>query len=244
MAALAVARASGGLAAAETADDYDGDRTLIAVREHRNGVVTFDDGECETGRHAKRRRVPPLPANGSQGQAAKTARRVSVPAPTATKAAKKPAALRPGALARPELATPSAARAEVFGLGADTFEGLGLSAALADHLAALNFEAPTAVQRATIPLLLAGRDVLVRAPTGSGKTLAYLAPIVHSLAAVQPRVARSDGTLALVIAPTRELVMQARMPHVVLAVAQHGSSTHGTSLCLWRCCVVSKVAIT
>lgn len=54
----------------------------------------------------------------------------------------------------------------------------------------------------------AGRDVLVSAATGSGKTLAYLAPIVDRLAAQQPRVTREAGTRCLVIAPTRELVLQ------------------------------------
>jgi hypothetical protein len=62
-----------------------------------------------------------------------------------------------------------------------TFEGLGLAPVLGDHLEALNFAAPTRVQQAALPVLLAGRDALVRAPTGSGKTLAYLAPLVHDL---------------------------------------------------------------
>ena len=54
----------------------------------------------------------------------------------------------------------------------------------------------------------AGGDVLVNAATGSGKTLAYLAPIVDRLAAQRPRVSRDDGTRCLVVAPTRELVLQ------------------------------------
>jgi superfamily II DNA/RNA helicase len=37
------------------------------------------------------------------------------------------------------------------------------------------------VQQRSVPVLLAGRDALVRSPTGSGKTLAYLAPLLHSL---------------------------------------------------------------
>ena len=54
----------------------------------------------------------------------------------------------------------------------------------------------------------AGRDALVSAPTGSGKTLAYLAPIVHDLQGLEPRVARGEGTHALVLVPTRELCLQ------------------------------------
>ncbi len=106
----------------------------------------------------------------------------------------KPAAFKPGELAHAGAEVPQGpTRNDLFGdsvaedaSGADTFAGLGLSAALSEHLEALNFATPTRVQQQAIPLLVAGRDVMVRAPTGSGKTLAYLAPIVHSL---QVRVA-------------------------------------------------------
>lgn len=64
------------------------------------------------------------------------------------------------------------------------------------------------VQKQSIPVLLRGRDALVRSPTGSGKTLAYLAPMVHSLAARQPRISRADGTFGVVLVPTRELAVQ------------------------------------
>lgn len=37
------------------------------------------------------------------------------------------------------------------------------------------------VQQEAIPMLLSGRDALVKAPTGSGKTLAYLVPMIHDL---------------------------------------------------------------
>lgn len=57
-------------------------------------------------------------------------------------------------------------------------------------------------------VLQAGGDVLVNAATGSGKTLAYLAPIVDRLAAERPRIGRQDGTRCLIVAPTRELVLQ------------------------------------
>ena len=56
--------------------------------------------------------------------------------------------------------------------------------------------------------MVRGRDALVQAATGSGKTLTYLAPIVNDLAEAQPRVARGDGTYALILAPTRELCIQ------------------------------------
>lgn len=49
---------------------------------------------------------------------------------------------------------------------------------------------------------------MVRSQTGSGKTLSYAVPLVQSLQSVQPKVSRSDGPLALVIVPTRELAQQ------------------------------------
>jgi len=89
-----------------------------------------------------------------------------------------------------------------------TFEKLGLCSALATHLGTLGFTTPTAVQQSTIPVVLHGNDALVNAPTGSGKTLSYLAPIMNDLATIQPRISRADGTLALIICPTRELCLQ------------------------------------
>uniref|UniRef100_A0A3P9MHP0 ATP-dependent RNA helicase n=1 Tax=Oryzias latipes TaxID=8090 RepID=A0A3P9MHP0_ORYLA len=64
------------------------------------------------------------------------------------------------------------------------------------------------VQKQTIPVLQSGRDALVRSQTGSGKTLSYAVPLVQSLQSIQPKVSRSDGPLALVIVPTRELAVQ------------------------------------
>ena len=104
-------------------------------------------------------------------------------------------------------------RARVFGQDAATWEGVGLPERLATRLrdASTNrgFAAPTRVQRAAIPHILRGDDVLVRAETGSGKTLAYLCPIFAALGALEnPRVRREDGARALVMVPTRELAAQ------------------------------------
>ena len=63
----------------------------------------------------------------------------------------------------------------------------------------------TRVQQLTIPVILKGKDVLVKSQTGSGKTLAYAVPIVHSLASLPRRINRSQGPFALVIVPTREV---------------------------------------
>uniref|UniRef100_A0A665W3M4 ATP-dependent RNA helicase n=1 Tax=Echeneis naucrates TaxID=173247 RepID=A0A665W3M4_ECHNA len=64
------------------------------------------------------------------------------------------------------------------------------------------------VQKQTIPALLSGRDAVVRSQTGSGKTLSYAVPLVQSLQSVRPKVTRSDGPLAVIIVPTRELALQ------------------------------------
>ncbi|XP_060762713.1 probable ATP-dependent RNA helicase DDX31 [Neoarius graeffei] len=72
----------------------------------------------------------------------------------------------------------------------------------------LNISSMTSVQKQTIPELISGKDAVVRSQTGSGKTLAYGIPLVQSLQAVQPKIKRSDGPLAVVIVPTRELAQQ------------------------------------
>uniref|UniRef100_A0A8C3Y809 ATP-dependent RNA helicase n=1 Tax=Catharus ustulatus TaxID=91951 RepID=A0A8C3Y809_CATUS len=56
----------------------------------------------------------------------------------------------------------------------------------------------------TIPVLLQGRDALVRSQTGSGKTLAYGIPLVQCLQGMESKIQRSDGPYALVLVPTRE----------------------------------------
>ena len=89
-----------------------------------------------------------------------------------------------------------------------SFEDLGVAADMAEHLEDCNFQAPTDVQRRTIPALLKGSDALVKSPTGSGKTLAFAVPIVQRLHEGRPKLRREDGTRAVVITPTRELATQ------------------------------------
>lgn len=66
----------------------------------------------------------------------------------------------------------------------------------------------THVQQKAIPAAVEGRDLLIRSPTGSGKTLSYALPIVDKLCRIEPKITRQDGIHALVIVPTRELVIQ------------------------------------
>lgn len=119
------------------------------------------------------------------------------------------AARRLGETARPSVSMPASTRGDLFGaVDGSSFEGLGLAASLASHLEAINFTAPTRIQQAVLPAMLARRDVLASAPTGSGKTLAYIAPIVDYIQGKEPRVGRESGTHAIVVAPTRELCLQ------------------------------------
>ena len=69
-------------------------------------------------------------------------------------------------------------------------------------LADVGYETPSAIQAATIPPLLAGRDVVGLAQTGTGKTAAFALPILTRLDLAQ------KTPQALVLAPTRELALQ------------------------------------
>ena len=91
-----------------------------------------------------------------------------------------------------------------------TFETLGLSADLIAMVAEEGYTEPTPVQRAAIPLVLAGRDVLAAAQTGTGKTAAFVLPILdrlrgHANTSFSPA---RHPVRVLILVPTRELAMQ------------------------------------
>ena len=83
-----------------------------------------------------------------------------------------------------------------------TFADLGLSDQVLKALSDVGYEKPSAIQAATIPPLLAGRDVVGLAQTGTGKTAAFALPILSRLDLAQ------KSPQALVLAPTRELALQ------------------------------------
>ena len=87
---------------------------------------------------------------------------------------------------------------------------MGLAPALLTTLGELGYEEPTPIQRAAIPVLIAGRDLLAEAPTGTGKTAAFALPLIQRLLATGGTGAtRSGGRVAaLVLVPTRELAVQ------------------------------------
>lgn len=83
-----------------------------------------------------------------------------------------------------------------------SFSELGLGDAVMKALKDVGYETPSAIQAATIPPLLAGRDVVGLAQTGTGKTAAFALPILSRLDLTQ------KTPQALVLAPTRELALQ------------------------------------
>src|SRR5688572_4063184 len=82
------------------------------------------------------------------------------------------------------------------------FRDLELGEPLLKALADVGYESPSPIQAATIPHLLAGRDVLGQAQTGTGKTAAFALPV---LARIDPE---QNSPQALVLCPTRELGIQ------------------------------------
>ena len=84
------------------------------------------------------------------------------------------------------------------------FKDLALAEPLLRALKAAGYTRPTPVQAESIPPLLAGRDVCATAQTGTGKTAAFALPILQRCSVV----GRRGGVRALVLAPSRELVVQ------------------------------------
>ena len=86
---------------------------------------------------------------------------------------------------------------------AATFADFKLNKQLLTAVAEAGFVEPTPVQEQTIPLLLAGHDVLGIAQTGTGKTAAFGLPLLMKV-----KYAQGQHPRALVLAPTRELAIQ------------------------------------
>ena len=81
------------------------------------------------------------------------------------------------------------------------FEKLGLTEPILKVIGEEKFEEPSEIQAKTIPLVLAGKDVIAGSATGSGKTLAFGSGIIQN-------IKRGKGIQALVLTPTRELAEQ------------------------------------
>lgn len=89
------------------------------------------------------------------------------------------------------------------------------------------FEKPTPIQAQGWPIALSGANTVGIAKTGSGKTLGYILPaIVHINN--QPSLARGDGPIALVLAPTRELAQQIQQ-----VATDFGSASYVRNTCVF-----------
>jgi ATP-dependent RNA helicase RhlE len=81
------------------------------------------------------------------------------------------------------------------------FEDFQIDPIVRTNLRGKGFEVPSPIQDQTIPLGLAGRDVIGIANTGTGKTAAFAVPVINAL------ITRQNAR-ALIVAPTRELAQQ------------------------------------
>ncbi len=86
---------------------------------------------------------------------------------------------------------------------ASGFRSLGLQPAILAALDRVGYQEPTPIQAAFIPRALAGRDIVGQAQTGTGKTAAFALPFLDRW-----RDINLPGPQAIVMAPTRELVVQ------------------------------------
>lgn len=74
-------------------------------------------------------------------------------------------------------------------------------------IAKLGWIQPTIIQENAIPLILEGKDVLVRARTGSGKTASFAVPTIQKILNSKES-AKEQKTTALILAPSKELCLQ------------------------------------
>jgi ATP-dependent RNA helicase RhlE len=96
-----------------------------------------------------------------------------------------------------------------------SFQALGLDAKILQAISEAGYTEPTPIQAAATPQIVAGHDLIGIAQTGTGKTAAFTLPILTLLAAAP----KTPGTKVLILAPTRELVVQ--IEENVLAYAKH-----------------------
>src|SRR5216117_873309 len=87
------------------------------------------------------------------------------------------------------------------------FTALGLGPNISKAVREAGYTEPTPIQSKAIPAVLRGRDVIGIAQTGTGKTAAFVLPILQRLSTHGSKMGRR-GLRALIVAPTRELVVQ------------------------------------
>ncbi|CAH1176790.1 unnamed protein product [Phaedon cochleariae] len=87
------------------------------------------------------------------------------------------------------------------------FHEMELDDRILKAIAKLGWQTPTLIQEKAIPLLLEGKDVLVRARTGSGKTAAFAIPVIQKILNFK-QTASQQEIKALILAPSKELCHQ------------------------------------
>ena len=97
------------------------------------------------------------------------------------------------------------------------FQGMGLSAPMLKALATVNYQSPSPIQAAFIPVALQGGDCTGQARTGTGKTAAFVIPILERIDL------NRNETQAIVLTPTRELSEQ--VSEEVRRLAQEHAAT-------------------
>jgi ATP-dependent RNA helicase RhlE len=84
-----------------------------------------------------------------------------------------------------------------------TFDDFNFDDSLLEGLYSMGYKKPTPIQEQAIPVILKNKDLIACAQTGTGKTAAYLLPIIHHILKAPTRHLNT-----LIIAPTRELILQ------------------------------------
>ena len=88
------------------------------------------------------------------------------------------------------------------------FEDLSLSKSIQRAVFEEGYTEATPIQEQSIPLVLAGRDLIGCAQTGTGKTAAFAIPIIHQLHRIVGSSKKAKEIRALIVTPTRELAVQ------------------------------------
>ena len=111
-----------------------------------------------------------------------------------------------------------------------SFKNLKLSQKLLNTIKELGYKHPTEIQEQAIPLLLKRKDILATSQTGTGKTAAFVLPMLENL---EERTGTKTGDerykiQALILAPTRELVLQ-----IHNKIEEYGESFSHNSVALY-----------
>lgn len=126
-----------------------------------------------------------------------------------------------------------------------TFEQSGLSDFLMNNVKKSGYTHPTPIQKAAIPVVMAGRDLMGCSQTGSGKTAAFLLPILNDLMANASDL-NIGKPQVVIVAPTRELAIQiynearkfASDSYIKMCLCYGGTSTRHQSSNVSRGCHV------